>query len=98
MNGTRVCRLILSSTNAIDNSALKSLLHRVVFESKSMSKSVDRARHISDQIHKMLPGYKYTVFVTYVSSNKRPQVYGPHKGLAYSWEPEFGKHVTIVLH
>ena len=98
MNGTRVRRLDLSSANAIGDSALKSLLHRVVFESKSMSDSQDRARHIRDQIDIMLPAYNRTVFITYVSSNDRPQVYGPHKGLAYFWEPEFGEHVTIVLH
>ena len=97
MNGTRVCRLTLSSANSISNSALKSLIHRVVFESKSMS-CVDRAIHIHDQIDKMLSGYYGTVFVTRVSSNKRPRVYGPHKGLANFWEPEFGEHVTIVLH
>ena len=98
MNGSRVGRLDLSSVNAIGDSALKSLLHRVVFESKSMSDSLDRARHITVQISKMLPAYYRTVFVTLVSSNDRPQVYGPHKGLAYFWEPEFGEHVTIVLH
>ena len=98
MNGTRVSRLDLSSAEAIGDSALKSLLHRVVFESKSMSVSLDRARYISDQIDKMLPAYYITVNVTNVSSNDRPQVYGPHKGLAYFWEPEFGTHVTIVLH
>ena len=97
MNGSRVGRLDLSSVNAIGDSALKSLLHRVVFESKSMS-CVDRAIHIHDQIDKMLSGYYGTVFVTRVSSNKRPRVYGPHKGLANFWEPEFGEHVTIVLH
>ena len=98
MNGTRVCRLSLSSANAIGDSALKSLLHRVVFESKSMSDSPERASHIREQIDKMLPAYYATVFVTAVSSNDRPQVYGPHKGLAYFWEPEFGENVTIVLH
>ena len=58
MNGTRVCRLesdsalksslrrlFLSSANAIGDSALKSLIHRVVFESKSMSDSLERATH-----------------------------------------------------
>ena len=97
MNGTRVCRLYLSGKEAIGDSALKSLLHRVVFESKSMSNTTDRARHICEQIDKMLPAYQRTVFVTPVSSNDRPQVYGPPKGLAYFWEPEVGAHVTIVL-
>ena len=98
MHGATVSRLPFSSAKAIDDSALKSLLHRVMLESKSMSTSVDRAEHISDQICKMLPGHYNTVFVTPVSSNDRPVVYGPHKGLAYFWEPEFGEHVTIVLH
>ena len=98
MNGTRVDCLNLSSANPINNSALKSLLHRVVFESKWMSKRLDRAKHISDQIDIMLPAYCSTVFITNVSSNDRPQVFGPHKGLAYFWEPEFGNHVTIILH
>ena len=96
MNGIRVCRLILSSANAIGDSALKSLLHRVVFESKSMT-FIDRSKHLDEQIFKMLPAYCRTVFVTPVGSNDRPQVYGPHKGLAYFSEPEFGTHVTIVL-
>ena len=98
MHGAKVSRLPLSSAEAIDDSALKSLLHRVVFESKSMSDSLDREMNIFDQINKMLPGHCCSVYVTDVSSNDRPVVYGPHKGLAYFWEPEFGAHVTIVLH
>ena len=39
----------------------------------------------------------YCIELTDVSSNDRPVVYGPHKGLAYFWEPGFGAHVTIVL-
>ena len=98
MNGARVYRLLLSSEKAIGDSALKSLLHRLVFESKWMSVSRDRAKHISDEIDRMLPDYKNSVIVTDVSSNDRPVVYGPHKGLAYFWEPEFGEHVTVILH
>ena len=98
MYGANVIRLPLSSGEAIDDSALKARLNRLVFESKWMRNRLDRAKHIFDQIQKMLPATYNTVFVTPVISNTRPVVYGPHKGLAFFWEPGFGTHVTIVLH
>ena len=98
MIGVKVCRLIRSNAKIIGDSALKSLLHRVVFESKLMNDNVERARQLFDEIDKMLPDSSKTVFATNVNSNDCPVVYGPHKGLAYFSEPEFGTHVTIVLH
>ena len=98
MNSVVVSRLPLSNAKAIGDSALKSLLHRVVFESKSMSDNMDRAVYIDGEITKMLPYYNKTVLVTDANSNHRPEVYGPHKGLAYFSEPEFGSQVTIVLY
>ena len=98
MNKIQIFRLRHSSAKAIDDSALKSLLHRVVFESKSIINNIERATNLLDQINKMLPDYNKTVFVTDANSNHRPEVYGSHKGLAYFWEPEFGTHVTVVLY
>ena len=99
MNESIVSRLFLSTTQEIGNSELKSLLHRVVFDSKSLCFTIGyRAIHLFDEIQKMLPCYCISVFVTEVGSNDTPQVYGPHKGRAYFWEPEFGDHVTVVLH
>ena len=98
MNNVLVSRLALSDANTIGDSALKSLLHRVVFESKSMSDNMPRAKYLYDEVKKMLPDYYITVFVTDVISNDRPVLDGPHKGLTYFWEPEFGDHVTVVIH
>ena len=98
MNGSRVIRLALSNAQAINDSGLKSLLHRLVFESKSMGESPERTTFLCNQIEQLLPNYYNSVFVSPLYSNDIPLVFGPHKGLAYFWEPEFGAHVTVLLH
>ena len=100
-DGTRIRRLLLSEGPNVGNSALKSLLHRVVFESSTMTSS-ERANQIGSKMDSMLPTHHNMTFVTLVSSNDRPVVYGQHKSVAYFEEPEFGAKVrvssfTIVL-
>jgi hypothetical protein len=96
MNSSRVSRFNNSNGESLSDDALKSLLHRVVFDSRATKPDLARATHIYDQITKMLPGRNKALFV--INTDKSIAVYGSHKGMAEFKEPEFGSHVTVVLH
>ena len=93
----RVIRLRLSAAASVNNSALESLLHKVVFDSRGITERPKRATHIYDHIKKMLPGTNATVIVTDSDINDKPEIFGPNKGVAYYWEAEFGSHVSVIL-
>ena len=94
----RVMRLRSSSAESMNNSVLESLLHKMVFDSRSVTDNTKRAIHIYDRIVKMLPGTNPTIFVTPSDKKNKPQIFGPIKGVAHYWEPEFGSHVSVLLH
>ena len=90
MNVSRVWRLlILSSSFCYTASSLKVSRLRIMWRGR------DTCQIRSKQCFWV---YCASVFVTPVSSNDRPLVFGPRKGLAYFWELEFGEQVTVVLH
>lgn len=99
MNNTKIVHLRISNGVAVGDSRLKSLLYRTVFETRTMS-SNDRGNKILEEINAMLPNLYSSVFVSVpiANSNECPLVYGPHKGVANYWEPEFGDHICIILH
>ena len=90
----RVMRLRPSAAGSVNNSALESLLHKVVFDSRGITENENRAIHIWNNIKKMLPGTNATVIVT--NSNDL-QIFGSTKGVANYWETEFGSHVGVIL-
>ena len=94
----RVMRLRFSAAASVNNSALESLLHKVVFDSRGITDGSKRATHIFDNIKIMLPGTKATVIVTGNNINDKPEIFGPNKGVAYYWEAEFGSHVSVIIH
>ena len=87
-----------SAAASVNNSALESLLHKVVFDSRDITDTIKRAIHIYDHIKKMLPETNATVFVQNSNINDKPEIFGPNKGVAYYWEAEFGSHVCVILH
>ena len=93
-----IIRLILSAAASVNNSALESLLHKVVFDSRGITDTYKRAIHIQDHIKKMLPGTNATVIVQNSNINEKPEIFGPNKGVAYYWEAEFGSHVSVIIH
>ena len=81
---------------AVGDSSLKSLVHRLVFETRDMSLEVRRDALVG-ALKEMLPDYCRHVHIWAMASTERPYVYGPHKGEAVFLEPEFGDHVYILL-
>ena len=94
----RVMHLRPSAAASVNNSALESLLHKVVFDSRGITDKLKRATHIYDHIYKMLPGTNSTVFVISTDINVKPEIFGPNKGVANYWEAEFLAHVSVILH
>lgn len=81
----------------VSDSALKSLVHRQVFETRHMSMEVRRDALVG-ALKEMLPDHCRHVHVWAKASADRPHVFGPpHKGEAVFLDPEFGDHVYILL-
>ena len=60
-NTSRAIRLYRSTEVYVEDSSLESLLHRVVFEFRTMASSVERAEHIGSKIDSLLPANHNTV-------------------------------------
>ena len=92
----RVFKLRSSKGNKNENSALTSLLHRVVFVTRNWTDGAQRRDELYQRIRDMIPTNFVNINIVPQFETERPQVYGPHKGIAYFWEPEFGDHVTVI--
>ena len=98
-NNVRVIRLPISSGEAVDDDALKSLLHRAVFESRTTKPNNFRAEYIFDRITKMLPGRNKIVLVSDENLDSvAVKLYGSHKGTTDFKDSEFGAKVTVILY
>lgn len=93
----RINKLYQSTGDSESDDSLKSLVQRLVYESRDTKDSCERATSLFVQIENMLPNRFANVVVVPSTENERPAVYGPSKGCAAFWEAEFGDHVFIVL-
>ena len=98
-NNNCIYRLPISNAKAMDDDELKSLLHRTVFESRATKPNVDRAKHIFNQITKIVPKHNKIVLISEDNSDSLFfKFYGSHKGTTEFKDSEFGSPVTVFLY
>lgn len=84
------------AVQSINDSALKSLVFREVFESRNINNRKVRAQTIRDNVDKMLPEHSIIVLVMDLNSENY-RILGPTKGEAVFTEAEFRYKIVIAL-
>lgn len=98
-NNVLLIRLPPSTGEAVEDDHLNSLVHRSVYESKSIKLSVERAEQIFNHITKMLPGRNKIVLIRDANSDNLDfKLYGSHKGTTEFKYSEFGSPVTVFIY
>lgn len=92
-----IFRVLPSKGESISNSSLKSLIHRLVYESKDSSSS-KRCIFLHEELNRMLPNHNHAVTVfDKASKARKPYSSGPNKGEVYFDDRNFGSPVHIIL-
>ena len=93
-----ILKLDRSSTkNSVNDEALYSLAHRLVFESR-FKQTAERASFLDDSLRQMLPEYNLNLVVQQLYAPRGlPLVAGNAKGQALYASPEFGESSVFIL-